>query len=198
MECINCTQCIDACDSVMEKIGKPRGLIRYSSQAAMEPAAVKKGVRFRVIFYPVILGILAVAWLLVFSGKGTADVALLRNNGAPYSVLGSGASAKVANPLKLKITNRNGEPATYRFELIDFPGAQIDCDEDPITVAAGASRTVSFLIEAPASAFPMGKREAWMRVSDGKGFDTKLFVKLLGPMSAGDLPNTAPATGANK
>src|SRR3989304_1555399 len=32
MECIHCTQCMDACDAVMDKIGRPRGLIRYSSR----------------------------------------------------------------------------------------------------------------------------------------------------------------------
>src|SRR5581483_210321 len=28
MECVNCTACIDACDEVMTKLGRPRGLIR--------------------------------------------------------------------------------------------------------------------------------------------------------------------------
>ena len=38
LECIACTQCIDACDRVMDRLGKPRGLIRFSSQAAIEAA----------------------------------------------------------------------------------------------------------------------------------------------------------------
>ena len=32
MECIGCTQCIDACDDIMDRVGRPRGLVRYSSQ----------------------------------------------------------------------------------------------------------------------------------------------------------------------
>ena len=32
MECVNCTACIDECDTIMEKINKPKGLIRYASE----------------------------------------------------------------------------------------------------------------------------------------------------------------------
>jgi cytochrome c oxidase accessory protein FixG len=42
MECIACTACIDACDEVMVKIGKPKGLIRYASERSMTTGATKK------------------------------------------------------------------------------------------------------------------------------------------------------------
>ncbi len=42
MECINCTACIDACNGVMDRIKKPRGLIRYDSE---------KGISRRNTFY---------------------------------------------------------------------------------------------------------------------------------------------------
>jgi len=32
LECVNCTACIDECDTIMEKIAKPKGLIRYASE----------------------------------------------------------------------------------------------------------------------------------------------------------------------
>lgn len=38
-ECIGCAACIDACDSVMDKLGAPRGLVRYSTQNAMNNPA---------------------------------------------------------------------------------------------------------------------------------------------------------------
>ena len=40
--CITCGLCLDACDSVMDKIGRPRGLIRYASLDEMEGRPVKK------------------------------------------------------------------------------------------------------------------------------------------------------------
>ena len=54
MECIDCTQCIDACDAVMEQVGKPRGLIRYTSQDALagKPPHL---LRPRTVLYPLAL-----------------------------------------------------------------------------------------------------------------------------------------------
>jgi len=40
--CITCGLCIDACDSIMDKIGRPRGLIRYASLDELEGRPVKK------------------------------------------------------------------------------------------------------------------------------------------------------------
>jgi len=40
--CITCGLCLDACDSVMDKIGRPRGLIRYASLDEIDGKPVKK------------------------------------------------------------------------------------------------------------------------------------------------------------
>lgn len=60
--CITCGLCLDACDSIMDKIGRPRGLIRYASLDEMEGRPVKKLYQHPRVF--VYLGIL----LLSFSG----------------------------------------------------------------------------------------------------------------------------------
>ena len=194
MECVNCTQCMDACDAVMDKVGRPRGLIRYSSQAALEMAAnetamapARRGPRFRVIFYPLLLIVLGIAWLTAFAGKGSADVTVLRNAGSPYSVLDSG---QVANGLRLKITNRSDSTATYTFEFIDLPEGRIDLPDKSLTIAAGESLTTGFIVEAPAEAFVMGRRDSKLRVSDGKEYASITSVRLLGPVTA-----TSPANG---
>ena len=61
LECIACTQCIDACNGVMERIGKPKGLIRLSSQAAIEGGRGRL-LRLRVILYPALMLVLATAF----------------------------------------------------------------------------------------------------------------------------------------
>jgi len=192
MECVNCTQCIDACDTVMEKLHRPRGLIRYSSQAAMEkvPGEKVRRFRFRLVFYPIILAILATVWTFIFIHKGDADVTILRNRGTPYTELASGS---VANPLRLKITNRTDAAVTYQFALEDFPGARIDTADNPLTVNAGESKTIPFIIEAPASAFHGGQKEAALVISDGHKFSTRVTVRLLGPFSL-TMPAPTPAS----
>src|SRR5690606_26461561 len=50
MECIACTQCIDACDSIMDKLSRPRGLIRYTSEHALKQGRTRI-LRPRVMLY---------------------------------------------------------------------------------------------------------------------------------------------------
>jgi len=58
-----------------------------------------------------------------------------------------------------------------------------------VSVAAGASQTMGLVVEAPPGAFVMGKREVFLRVTDGAGCDTKVLVRLLGPMAVSDAPS---------
>lgn len=135
MECINCTQCIDACDAVMTKIGRPIGLIRYGSQAAIESGEKSKWLRPRLIFYPLILLALSLLLVTAFHGKGTADVTLLRNFGNPYSRLADG---RIANSLRLKVTNRTARPQAYQFAVLG-DAVTLLADENPLQITAGQS-----------------------------------------------------------
>ena len=53
-ECIACAACIDACDAVMDKVGSPRGLVRYSTQAELD-GAPRRIFRPRIMVYTSIL-----------------------------------------------------------------------------------------------------------------------------------------------
>jgi cytochrome c oxidase accessory protein FixG len=177
MECINCTQCIDACNAVMRKLERPEGLIRYSSQAAIageKPARF----RFRLVFYPVILTILAAVWLLVFLNKGPADVTLLRNLGNPFAVLPSG---HVTNSMRVKITNRSDEAADYTLQAQEKSGITIEAEDNPVHLAAGQSVTVPVLFEAEPRLFSGGTANTTLHIRDGKTFSRDIPVRLLGP-----------------
>jgi len=108
MECIHCTQCIDACDEIMTKIDKPTGLIRYSSQDAID-GGKQKFLRPRVIIYPALLAIVVTALLASFAAKKTFDVTLIRGNGIPFSI---NAEGEIENALQLKLVNRLESPDT--------------------------------------------------------------------------------------
>ena len=61
-ECIGCAACIDACDQVMDKMGYPRGLIRYSTENALSQRwgwqeILRHVVRPRVLVYSAILAV---------------------------------------------------------------------------------------------------------------------------------------------
>ncbi len=81
-ECIGCAQCIDACDAVMDKISRPRGLIRYSSQASIA-SAPQKLIRPRVLIYSfIVLALLGLLTFLIIT-KSPADAVVLRAPARP-------------------------------------------------------------------------------------------------------------------
>ena len=96
LECVNCTACIDACDDVMEKIEKPKGLIRYSSYNAIKDGVQK-------IFTPRIAGygmvLLALVSLLGYFIVTRADIetTVLKAPGTLYSKTEDGQIANVYN-----------------------------------------------------------------------------------------------------
>ena len=177
LECVACAQCIDACDLVMDRLSKPRGLIRFSSQSRIA-SENSRWLRPRVIFYPAILAVLLTAFVIVLMSKKSADITLLRGFGQPYTELTPG---QITNQFRLKIKNRGQQEAQYRIEVIGEDPTQLTLTEDGMTVAAGQSRTETVLATSPRKAFHNGKHEVTLRISDGKDFSKMVSWRLLGP-----------------
>lgn len=136
MECVQCTACIDACDKVMLKIGKPRGLIRYASLNGIE-----KGERLE--FTPRLMGYTAVlcalAALLAFLVFTRSDVqtTLLRAQGALFQRMPDGHfsnlyTVRVLNktsreiPLELRLENIRGDIQVLGHEIVAPPGEHVE------------------------------------------------------------------------
>ncbi|MEQ8850187.1 MAG: cytochrome c oxidase accessory protein CcoG [Phycisphaerales bacterium] len=177
LECIGCAQCIDACDSVMTKIGKPTGLIRYTSQRAVETKNARL-LRPRVVIYPLLLLIVGVAFAGVLSTKADADVQVLRAPGLPFNVMGSG---EVSNQLRVRITNRTGEPAEYELSMAEGSPVRLVGDALRFTLGPGEQTSVRVLAIAPPDAFVDGNLEIVIQITDGASFTKDLPYELLGP-----------------
>ena len=94
-ECIACAACIDACDSVMDQVQSPRGLIRYTTQHALDGKATKL-LRPRVIVYATILTVLCVVFVVALGMRKPLAMDVLRDrtrstakSSAPTAVSGS-------------------------------------------------------------------------------------------------------------
>jgi cytochrome c oxidase accessory protein FixG len=177
MECIHCTQCADACDAIMDRVAKPRGLIRYTTRARLEGAPSRR-LRPRVVLYPVAL-LIALSLLVYFlHDRRDTDVTILRGLGTPWSTLPSG----IVNQVRLRIANRSAEPHRYTIRLDGGDGGMtMIAPENPLVVAAGATRTAGLFISAPRSAFHDGERHVRFVISDGAAFREELAFTLLGP-----------------
>ena len=180
MECVNCTQCIDACNAVMARLKRPLGLIRYSSQEAMETGRSKL-FRPRVVLYPALLLVFLTLFLTVLLTRSPADVTLLRAIERPYVVLPDG---QVQNNLRIKIVNRTEEPRVYRFAVESIDGGRIEVQGDRLEVGPGATGTAAAGIVVPADVFHLGRAECMIRVEDDAGFSSSYHMRLQGPFGS--------------
>ncbi|MFT3686807.1 MAG: FixG Ig-like domain-containing protein [Phycisphaerales bacterium] len=186
MECIACTQCIDACDDVMTKLKRPTGLIRYASQRSLDPAASKK-FRPRLLIYPVVLTVVfggLIALLLVAS---PVDTRILRGRGQPFIVESDG---RIGGTVQVKLTNRTRASATYTVRVVKPQGAsggEVHLDENPVVVKPGELRTLSGTLHLPAGAFgPLGTCPVQFEITGPDGFSRRISYTALGPAGKGD------------
>lgn len=180
MECIHCTQCVDACDAVMTRIGKPRGLIRYSSRDGLE-GRTAGWLRPRVVLYPLAL---ALALGLLFWQLGTragAELTVLRAPGAPFTLQSDGT---VINTIRLRVADRTGESRAYRVALEGGEGLTLVAPRNPLPVAAHARITETVFVSAPHGAIAGGVREVRLTLDDGSGTRLVAPYRLVGPTSA--------------
>lgn len=176
LECIACAQCVDACDSIMTRIHKPLGLIRYAAQDTLESGKKISWLRPRVVIYSVLLSGLVLALTAALLVKPGTEVTILRGIGAPYSENGP----QIANQIRIKVVNRSTALGRYHVEL-DLPSAQLIAPEDPLPVAVGEQRTTSVFVLAPKSAFLHGRRAVHFRITDDHGYRAEFPYELLGP-----------------
>lgn len=199
MECVHCTQCIDACDDIMIRIGKPTGLIRYSSQDEIA-GAPRQLLRMRTVLYPVILAVLVGGLSLALAFKQPADLTVLRGLDGPFATESDG---RISNQIRVKLTNRRSEAMAYTMTVnglaesgLPPTAVTVVAPENPLRVDGGATRTTSLFILLPAEAFTNGERWITLSVSDQLGYHEQVRYRLLGPADAAAAAGGTGAPGA--
>lgn len=177
MECVGCAQCIDACDAIMAKLDRAPGLIRYTSKAELT-GAPRRLLRPRLLIYPSLLALVLGLFISQLGKRAEADVWVLRQEGAPFSMLADGT---VSTPVRIKIENRSPAARTYRVQLDELAGARVIQPRDGYPLAPGASMIVPLFVMSPAGAFERGERATRAVVSDDHGWKTSLALTILGP-----------------
>ena len=184
MECIHCTQCADACDAIMDQVGTPRGLIRYSSQAELAGAPARR-LRPRVVIYPAVLAVSLGLLVYNLGSRADTDVTVLRGLGALFTREPNGM---IVNQVRLKLTNRARSDRAYTLELAAPDGATLVAPVNPLPVAAGRTAETSIFVVLPEDGFVGGERAATIRLSDGSGYREEIPYRLLGPGQGGRTP----------
>ncbi|ASJ76017.1 cytochrome c oxidase accessory protein CcoG [Granulosicoccus antarcticus] len=156
-ECIGCAACIDACDQVMEKVGSPKGLIRYDTLNGMENGWTRAQLwrrvfRPRILIYSVIL--LTVTGVLIGHIATRVPVMLdvMRDRGALSREVKNGV---IENVYRLNLINSAEFDRTFKVSVTGLPTLHIDT-VDTIEVASASNRTIALRVRAEPDAGDAG------------------------------------------
>ena len=164
-ECIGCGACVDVCDKVMDKVGYERGLIKFSTQNAMDKGwswaqTVRRIFRPRVLIYTVVLwsiiiGVGVSLWL-----REPFKVDIERDRATMARIVAGG---KIENVYRLQIMNAAEENLMFHLQVDGLPGLSLASESD-VQVAATESRWVSVRLQVPYDAAPAGSHPIHFRI----------------------------------
>lgn len=127
LECINCALCIDACDDIMEKIGRPKGLIAYDSYANQQrrqegkPARIRL-LRPRTIVYGALFAIVGLMMVWGLSTRQTLDLNVIRDRSPPFVRLADGT---IRNDYAIKLMNMSDRSRRIAILVRGLDGARL-------------------------------------------------------------------------
>ncbi len=176
MGCIQCGLCIDACDNVMAKIGRPTGLIGYDTDVNVQRRIAReepivKIVRARTLLYAAL--ILAIGGVMAYAllGRTTLGISALHDRNPIYVRLADGG---VRNGWTVRLINKTLESRPYRFEVLGLPEAHLEVAGVPVTadlstlveVGPDQTRELRVLVSVPASLAAIDTRAIRFRLTD--------------------------------
>ncbi len=127
LECINCTACIDACNEVMDKVGFPRGLIRYATEAEIED---KQPFVFtgRMKAYTGVLVVLTIFLGFLLYSRGDLDSKFIKPAGATFFL----RDGKISNTFTYTIINKSNKKREIKIRVLQPKGAEISMDKNQV------------------------------------------------------------------
>ncbi len=149
-ECIGCAACIDVCNGVMDKMGTPRGLIRYTTLNAMETSLSRSEMwsrvaRPRVLLYTAILVAVVGAFMYSLLTRPTFRVDIVKDRGALARVVDEGY---VENVYRVQIMNASEAVQRYRVGVEQLPDAVVEGGQD-VVLGPAEARWVPIAVRIP-------------------------------------------------
>lgn len=146
MECINCTACMDACDYVMERIHRPRGLIRLASYHSIKKG-FKNLINARVIGYSIILIFLVGFQIYLLTNRIPVETTVLRVPGTLYQKQDDG---RISNLYNIQFVNKTFDPQKINLRLEGIKDGEITrVGNESINIPANGNMEGVFFIKLP-------------------------------------------------
>ena len=164
-ECISCAACIDVCDEVMDKVGYPRGLIRYSTEHALEEGWGGKQIlrhilRPRVLIYSTILAAVTSALIASLFLRTPFKGDIVRDRATLARVVEGG---KIENVYRIQVMNATEQPQTFTLSADGLPGLELVTDKT-VTIDGAQSLCVPVRLPLPWGTANAGSHEIHFNV----------------------------------
>ncbi|MBZ0153893.1 MAG: cytochrome c oxidase accessory protein CcoG [Planctomycetes bacterium] len=182
LECVGCANCIDACDDVMSKLGKPKGLVRYDSQRAFETGE-RRFFRGRVVLYAILLLLGISVMTFAITKRRPFEASLVRAPGRSYTL----EDGRVHNVFDLQLINKR--PDRRKFTIVvqqpTGTGAETLVAGTELELDSLEDRRIPVHVFVPRAEFKAGLRcELLVRCDEPGGELTRIATgSLLGPSS---------------
>lgn len=170
-DCIACGACVDVCDDVMGKMQYPKGLIRYTTQRALDSGADAGGadtralwrrlLRPRTVVYTVVLLAIAAGFVGGIALRAPVRVDVLRDRNTLAEVV----EDRIENAYRLQMMNMTERPARYVVTVAGLPGARI-VSPDEVRLESTESRALPVRVQVPAASLSSGARRIEFIVTD--------------------------------
>jgi polyferredoxin len=152
-ECIGCAVCIDACDEVMDKVGMQRGLVRYSSENALEKGwkkkeIVRRALRARTMIYGFILLAICSAFIWGLATRTPLRVDVIPDRVSFGREIPGGL---IENDFQLQVMNMSEKQRSFVFKVTGLPDARIR-GEERVTVGAAQNYLATLQVQVPITA----------------------------------------------
>jgi cytochrome c oxidase accessory protein FixG len=132
-QCIGCAACVDVCDEVMEKVGYPKGLIRYTTENALEGRPAHP-LRPRVLVYASLLIALFAGLVYAINQRVPLELDVIRDRASLFRETSEGL---VENVYELKIINMDERDHVYRLSVEGLEGLTLVAAQTEIRVPSG-------------------------------------------------------------
>jgi len=175
LECIGCAACIDACDTIMTKLKRPTGLVRYDSTNGVNEKK-RRVVRPRTLLYGafMLFGCLVLAVTAMKVAKPFHSQ-ITRFPGSPYITDANG----VRNLFTVSIYNKRNQEMTYTVELLDSK-LDLRIGIETITIPALTEEKINLTLFAPAANYA-GKEEVKIKITSSDNSSNIVESRFLGP-----------------
>jgi cytochrome c oxidase accessory protein FixG len=181
IECIGCGLCVDACNQTMDKVDRPRGLIRWDTLARQQKRERHlapgpwQALRPRTLLYGALLLVVTLAMLVAFVLRSDAELTVQRDRSPNFVRLANG---DIRNSYTVKILNKSREERRFALAVdglagaaLGYVGADIDGDgaASRLIVHPDSVGTFRVFVTVPAKAAPSGSTALAFAVRDRDG-----------------------------